>query len=238
MSDSKRTDEEVEAIADSIPDEYHFYVWPGFVLMLPMIVIGYALVFLGWLWPSVFSEGVCCQIFLIAGFYTAIILGFDFDSRDTGLIIMSIATVLLALGLLGFWIGQNIFGKMFHFFTIFDSRMTLSAVFEYSFLLSIIYIFMCVYVHFNRRVHIKGETMSMPSLLSDTKTYKLTGTHAPQMKIPDVLELAVCGIGALTVTDTQGHTVELRRIFNVRRKEKVLLAMTSTVDIEKEPDRI
>lgn len=238
MSDPARTDEQVEAIAESVPEEYKFFVWPAFVLTLPMIVIGFVLAFFGWLWPSVFSQNVNWQIYMIITLYTVLAMGYDFERLMAGIIVLVILALCLLIGLLSVWLNLNIFSEIVGFFSLFDASVTPSALLQISFWLSVLYGLMLLDVRLNHCVKARGETLSIASFLSETKTFKLTGTFAPRMEMPDILEWFLFGIGGLRVTDTEGKIVHLRRIFRVKKKETVLLLMTSAVDVEKEPDRI
>jgi len=185
-----------------------------------------------------FRHGCWLEISMIIAICPLLAMGYDFERFMAGIILLSILAICLLIGLLSVWLNLNIFGEIVGFFSLFDAAITPSALLQFSFWLSVLYVLMLIDVRLNHCARARGETLSISAFLSQTKTFKLSGAFAPRVEMPDILEWLMFGIGTIRVTDTEGKVVELRRVFRVRRKEAVLLQMTSAIDVEKESNRI
>ena len=93
-----------------------FTAYPAFVVVWPVIVLGFLFALLYAISPAHYPERVASTLWLMALFAVMMALGIDFDSGETAFIIMSVVVVLLVLQLIAFewqiavfsWIGEHL----------------------------------------------------------------------------------------------------------------------------------
>jgi len=184
----------------------HFTAYPSFVVVWPMIFLGILFAVLNEVMPGHYPEHIASTLWMFMLFAVLIALGFDFDSSETAMIVMTAVVIVLSLQLVAFEWELPVFAWIVEHLRMLEVRVSSHTMLAVSIVLAVPYLLMMLFCRLNNHWMVVPGKLIRKTFGKSEEEIPINSTKTVNYHFYDMMMRWLCfGAGHLIVATDKGE---------------------------------